>query len=126
MKTLTISAVLLIVTIAQTQAFFTLFEEDLRRLPSQRRQMTDTEMKEAESQEAERASEAETDPEHQNSGEPVGVTQQDITLLRRDVTVAMERLRQTIERQGGMASFLRSPWQYPYHYSHNQQQQQQQ
>ncbi|VDO13770.1 unnamed protein product [Rodentolepis nana] len=123
MKTLTISAVLLILAIAQTQAFFTLFEEDLRRLPSYRRQMTDSEMKEAESQEAENGGEAETDPELQNSGKPVGVTQQDITLLRRDVMVAMERLRQTIERHGEMASFLRTPWQYPFHYSHDQQQQ---
>lgn len=121
MKTSTISLLLLVVAIAQTQAFFTFFEEDLRRQPSSsnRQQMMDPEMSEAEAQEAE--AEAEANAEQQ---EPRGVTQQDITLLRRDLMVAIERLRQTIERNGARASpSHHHPWQYPYTYSNGQQQQ---
>ncbi|KAM3172491.1 hypothetical protein ACTXT7_014402 [Hymenolepis weldensis] len=125
MRTSVTSAILLVLVIAQTQAFFTLFEEDLRYQPtSHRRQMTDREMAEAEFEEAEAEAEAEANAEHTNPEEPVGVTQQDIALLRRDVMVAMEHLRQAIERNGGRVSFMHNPWQYPYHYSHNHQQQQ--
>lgn len=124
MKTSVTSAILLVLVIAQTQAFFTLFEEDLRRQPtSHRRQMTDREMAGAEFEEAEAEAETEANAEQTNAEAPAGVTQQDITLLRRDLMVGMEHLRQAIERHGGRVSFMHNPWKYPYHYSHNHQQQ---
>lgn len=117
MKTSTISALLLVLAIAQTQAFFTLFQDEFRHQPN--RQMTEAEAMEAEAEATE--TETEASAEQQGPVEPVNVSKNDITLLRRDILFSLERLRQTIESQAVRALRMPNTWHYPYHPSNAQQ-----
>ncbi|VDM35042.1 unnamed protein product [Hydatigera taeniaeformis] len=104
MKNSAIAAVLLVFTIAQSQAFYTLLDSEL--LPERERRPVDP---------AERAAEepieAEAGAEQQERelAEPIEVTQRDITLLRRDLIISLERLRRTLERQLPVMPLQRYP-----------------
>lgn len=110
MKTVTVAALLLVLAIAQSQAFYTLFEQDFRRFNKPHPhdgEVILTEAELAERQEAAEAAQGEV-------AEPVGVTQQDITLLRRDLLISMERLRRTIEASANRARLNHDQLTYPY------------
>ncbi|KAL5963612.1 hypothetical protein TSMEX_008663 [Taenia solium] len=82
----------MVFAITQSQAFFTLLDSERR--PDG-----------VAGREVEEPAEAEAAAGHQEGGEviePVGVTQHDITLLRRDILISLERLRRTLERHFNM------------------------
>lgn len=94
MKFVVVSTVLLILAIAQTQAFFTLFEEEMRQ--GHGRRGGRSEVMEEEPVESNETAEASEQQEVEPT-EAVGVTQEDINLLRRDIKTSIDRLRRTIE-----------------------------
>ncbi|VDK46364.1 unnamed protein product [Taenia asiatica] len=88
----------MIFAISQSQAFFTLLDSELL---ADRERRPDG----VAGREVEEPAEVEAAAEHQEGGEviePVGVTQRDITLLRRDILISLERLRRMLERQFNM------------------------
>lgn len=90
-------AILLVCAIAQSQAFYSLLDSQLL-AELERRPGSATGREAGEPVDAEAAAE-------QQEGEvtePVGVTQRDITLLRRDILISLERLRRTLERMFSM------------------------
>ncbi|EUB56381.1 hypothetical protein ECG_08115 [Echinococcus granulosus] len=119
MRASAISAVLLVFAIVQTQAFFTLLDSEL--LLDRERRPSDVGEREAEE-----PVESEAAAEHHESGEamrPAEVTQRDVTLLRRDILISLERLRRTIERLGHLGAYwptsLRYPGQTSGHHPHH-------
>ncbi|VDL58783.1 unnamed protein product [Hymenolepis diminuta] len=109
MKVSNTLAILLVLAIVQTRAFFTLFEgEERQHRLSPDRQTGDPETTKGETQATEQQKQA-------------GVSQEDITLLRRDIGRALERLRQTIERHGGRITYVHSPFQHPYFHPNQKQ-----
>ncbi|KAL5103664.1 hypothetical protein TcWFU_002503 [Taenia crassiceps] len=94
MRTSATLAILLVCAIAQSQAFFSLLDSEL--LSDRERYPSGTVGREAEG-----SVEAEAAGEHQGAGEvaePAEVTQRDISLLRRDIVISLERLRRTLDR----------------------------
>ncbi|KAL5963611.1 hypothetical protein TSMEX_008662 [Taenia solium] len=98
MRTSAISTILLVFAIAQSQAFYTLLDNEL----FAERERHPTEMAEREAEE----------PVEAEAAESVGVTRRDILLLRRDITlmrrdviIALERLRRTLERQMNLGAY---------------------
>ncbi|KAM3184635.1 hypothetical protein ACTXT7_007944 [Hymenolepis weldensis] len=100
--------ILLVLAIVQARAFFTLFEEEGQHRLSPDHQIGDSEMTKGETQVTEQQ-------------KPASVSQEDITLLRRDIGRALERLRQTIERNGGRITYVHNPFQYPYFHPNQKQ-----
>lgn len=102
MKVSNTLVILLVLAIVQARALFTLFEgEERQHQLSPDRQIGDPEMTNGETQVTEQQ-------------KPASVSQEDITLLRRDIGGSLERLRQTIERYGGRITHVHNPFQYPY------------
>ncbi|KAM7539406.1 hypothetical protein Aperf_G00000058042 [Anoplocephala perfoliata] len=104
MKTSVVSTLLLMLAIAQTQAFYTLFEDEFAR--QQNRQTNGA------------TAEAEANAEQQEPvepAEPIPVSQRDINLLRRDILFSVERLRQTLESQSIRPLHMPNAWRYSYY-----------